>query len=128
MEFISVPWTNHREGRPPEDYMDWTVNLALWFLHVIAGNDHQVEWTYNKLLDQVLKERPPEPPPNSKLDEIENSRVASESQVAALPSSTPRQRKRTRETFGDDIHESQPPSQQASPRHYPSLYVYLRRD
>ena len=45
MEYISIPWGNHRPGRSKK-YNEWTVSLALWFVHVLAGYEHGVKWAY----------------------------------------------------------------------------------
>jgi myo-inositol-1-phosphate synthase len=45
MEYISIPWGNHRPDRS-KNYNEWTVSLALWFVHVLAGDEHEVEWAY----------------------------------------------------------------------------------
>ena len=45
MEYISVPWDNNNGGDATA-YTDLTINLALWFLHVLAGNKHELAWTY----------------------------------------------------------------------------------
>lgn len=45
MEYVSIPWENHNND-DPDNYADWTVNLALWFVHILAGNAHEVNWSY----------------------------------------------------------------------------------
>lgn len=45
MEYVSIPWENHSSG-DLDNYRELTVNLALWFVHVLAGNSHQVDWKY----------------------------------------------------------------------------------
>ena len=51
MEYVSVPWGNHRSG-DPDKYKDLTVNLALWFIHVLAGNRHEISWDYGALTSE----------------------------------------------------------------------------
>ncbi|WAO84048.1 Hypothetical protein NCS54_00125200 [Fusarium falciforme] len=45
LEYVSIPWTNHHQG-DLGSYKDLTVNLALWFVHVLAGNRYWVDWRY----------------------------------------------------------------------------------
>jgi hypothetical protein len=53
MEYVSIPWENHsRRGREEPDV--WTVNLALWFVHILAGNNFEASWSYVGLADEVL--------------------------------------------------------------------------
>ncbi|VUC34644.1 unnamed protein product [Clonostachys rosea] len=48
LEYVSIPWEIHFERRP--DACDtWTMNLALWFIHVLAGNEAGVNWAYPRL-------------------------------------------------------------------------------
>lgn len=44
IEYVIVPWTNHTQGG---DTSIWTVNLALWFIHVLAGHHFEVAWKYD---------------------------------------------------------------------------------
>ncbi|KAM5341754.1 hypothetical protein ACJ41O_014785 [Fusarium nematophilum] len=53
MEYISIPWDNHHQG-DVEGHDAWTVNLALWFVHVLAGNNYEVGWEYGRLEDERL--------------------------------------------------------------------------
>lgn len=53
MEYVSVPWDNHRR-RDSEEYTSWTMNLALWFVHVLTGNGHEVSWNYDALVSLTL--------------------------------------------------------------------------
>ncbi|RFN47866.1 hypothetical protein FIE12Z_7883 [Fusarium flagelliforme] len=53
MEYISIPWDNHSEmDRNSVDV--WTVNLALWFVHILAGNNFEASWSYINLADEAL--------------------------------------------------------------------------
>lgn len=52
MEYISVPWTNHCTG-DARTYETWTVNLALWFFHVLAGNHFEAAWRPGDLKDEI---------------------------------------------------------------------------
>jgi hypothetical protein len=53
MEYVSIPWENYSKGQRPS--LDvWTVNLALWFMHVLAGNHFEVEWSYVDLTAETL--------------------------------------------------------------------------
>ncbi|KAF5723639.1 Aquaporin PIP-type [Fusarium mundagurra] len=53
MEYVSIPWKNYSQGQ--RRTLDvWTVNLALWFMHVLAGNNFEVEWSYVDLTAETL--------------------------------------------------------------------------
>ncbi|KAF5683851.1 hypothetical protein FDENT_7030 [Fusarium denticulatum] len=53
MEYVSIPWENYSQGQRRS--LDvWTVNLALWFMHVLAGNNFEVEWSYVDLTAETL--------------------------------------------------------------------------
>jgi hypothetical protein len=54
LEYASIPWAKHRTEDDLE-YRDWTVNLALWFVHILAGNSHQVGWSYGPLIAEKLR-------------------------------------------------------------------------
>ena len=53
MEYVSIPWENHWEGFT-DGHKTWTVNLALWFVHILAGNHYEVRWEYGRLEDENL--------------------------------------------------------------------------
>jgi hypothetical protein len=53
MEYVSIPWERHRNG-DAENYKHLTVNLALWFIHILAGNHHEVDWEYPPLEKEEL--------------------------------------------------------------------------
>jgi hypothetical protein len=53
MEYVSIPWENYRKGNS-DDYSALTVNLALWFVHILAGNAHEVNWSYPPLGNEQL--------------------------------------------------------------------------
>lgn len=46
IEYILIPWKNHTQGGVERAEV-WTVNLALWFFHVLAGHRYEVAWTYD---------------------------------------------------------------------------------
>ena len=48
MEYISIPWDNHRQGDVGSHDI-WTVNLALWVVHILAGNNYKAGWRYDAL-------------------------------------------------------------------------------
>lgn len=53
MEYVSIPWGNYSQGQRRS--LDvWTVNLALWFMHILAGNNFEVEWSYADLTAETL--------------------------------------------------------------------------
>ncbi|KAI1360579.1 hypothetical protein F5Y08DRAFT_348683 [Xylaria arbuscula] len=51
MEYVSIPW---RHGTDENDYKKLTVNLALWVLHVLAGNHYQTLDDYPDLHTEQL--------------------------------------------------------------------------
>ncbi|KAI8716382.1 hypothetical protein NCS52_00931700 [Fusarium sp. LHS14.1] len=53
MEYISIPWANHCQG-DLESHETWTINLALWFMHILVGNQYEVCWRYDRLQDETL--------------------------------------------------------------------------
>jgi cytoskeletal protein RodZ len=53
MEYVAIPWDNHSNGSK-EDVSAWTVNLALWFVHILAGNNFEVSWSYVDLTAETL--------------------------------------------------------------------------
>ncbi|TGJ84716.1 hypothetical protein E0Z10_g4064 [Xylaria hypoxylon] len=55
MEFVSVPWENGCDSNHHE-YRRLTVNLALWFAHILAGNDHRLDWDWG-LCEESVGER-----------------------------------------------------------------------
>lgn len=57
LEYVSIPWENHHQG-DVNKYRDLTINLALWFVHVLAGNNYQVDWNYGLLKDEGLAREP----------------------------------------------------------------------
>ncbi|KAK8000112.1 hypothetical protein PG990_012712 [Apiospora arundinis] len=57
MEYVSVPWERHLP-RDDGESQELTMNLALWFIHTLAGNSHRVDWGYPPLLDEELTQLP----------------------------------------------------------------------
>lgn len=42
LEYVSIPWENHHHRREDGQGQEkWTINLALWFVHILAGYNHQ---------------------------------------------------------------------------------------
>ncbi|EEU48709.1 uncharacterized protein NECHADRAFT_98887 [Fusarium vanettenii 77-13-4] len=54
LEYVSIPWANHYQG-DIDSYKDLTVNLAMWFVHVLAGNQYWVDWKYCPLTEEEPK-------------------------------------------------------------------------
>jgi hypothetical protein len=56
MEYKVIPWTNcsseitEKAGR----YRDLTLNLSLWMLCILAGNNCSLDWDYGPLEDEML--------------------------------------------------------------------------
>ena len=53
MEYVSIPWENHRKN-DSDNHGALTVNLALWFVHILAGNAHELAWSYDDLWKEKL--------------------------------------------------------------------------
>ncbi|KAI0503068.1 hypothetical protein F5B22DRAFT_576462 [Xylaria bambusicola] len=53
MEYVSIPW-RHGTDENNDKYQKLTVNLALWVLHVLAGNHHQILDDYPDLHTEKL--------------------------------------------------------------------------
>lgn len=51
MEYKAISWDNHRSG---DNFRDLTINLAVWFLCILAGNDHRPQWEYGPLAEESL--------------------------------------------------------------------------
>jgi hypothetical protein len=49
MKYKSIPWTEHRNLEAASEYRQLTMNLSLWCMHVLAGNNHEVKWMYEPL-------------------------------------------------------------------------------
>ena len=122
MEYVSIPWANHNDGNP-NDYADLTVNLALWFVHILAGNAHAVNWSYPDLKKEALmtgrctpSSASEDPEPGSNCEESEPTRKRRSSR----PSSCAKKRKRNGGD-NDDPHYSFSVSQSFSTQVCPFL-------
>ncbi|CAJ2506964.1 Uu.00g081500.m01.CDS01 [Anthostomella pinea] len=49
MEWKSIKWSEHRREELVEEYRELTMNLALWIMHVLAGNDCEIKRRYDPL-------------------------------------------------------------------------------
>jgi hypothetical protein len=81
MEYASIPWENHNQGKPRAAEM-WTVNLALWFIHVLAGHRYKVAWSYSLHEHENLSI--PLPPKSQAQSEHGNSSTLDEDRIALL--------------------------------------------
>ncbi|KAI0535408.1 hypothetical protein GGR58DRAFT_479199 [Xylaria digitata] len=52
MEYVSIPWRHGTENT--DNYNKLTVNLALWVLHILAGNHHKILKKYPELRAEKL--------------------------------------------------------------------------
>lgn len=57
MEYTSIPWDNHSSG-DIETLETWTINLALWFMHTLVGNNYQAQSEYRSLEAEDIREAP----------------------------------------------------------------------
>lgn len=56
LEYISIPWAAHRrDDESLERFRTMTMNLAIWFQHILAGNSHELAWEYRPLGDEELR-------------------------------------------------------------------------
>ncbi|KEY75225.1 hypothetical protein S7711_11122 [Stachybotrys chartarum IBT 7711] len=91
MEWVAVPWDVHRASAE-ERFEKLTVNLALWFLHILAGNSHGLDWNYRRLRDEVLVQQPcppmeePTPHPASPVTDEDDVDTRPESSFLLTPS------------------------------------------
>jgi hypothetical protein len=96
MEYISIPWENHNNG-DSLTYNQLTINLATWFIHVLAGNNHEVDWWYPalRLTGSTHKGPVADPPQESSLRPIgsfsKKRRREEENQEPIYPSFSPYQ-------------------------------------
>lgn len=117
MEYISIPWDNHSD-RGGDGLDVWTVNLALWFVHILAGNNFEASWSYVDLADETLiLSQPVEDSNESPLASLtpaedledEQGRKLDESDSAedsdATHFNTPSKPKRKRESDDEDTEE-----------------------
>ena len=82
MEYISIPWANHRQG-DLESHETWTINLALWFMHILVGNKYEVCWRYDRLQDETLAAlRLPQDEPLTHEDQDEDEDESSDSDTS----------------------------------------------
>lgn len=59
MEYKAIPWENHcslAAGQAEGDYRELTINLSLWILSVLAGNNCDPDWDYRPLDEEILRE------------------------------------------------------------------------
>lgn len=56
MEYVSIPWQNHNVDESESKKL--TVNLALFVVHILAGNSHRLDWTYPGLAEEELTPLP----------------------------------------------------------------------
>jgi hypothetical protein len=92
LEYVSIPWDNHCQG-DLEVYNKWTVNLALWFLHVVGGNSSDVQWRY-----QPLKEETAPPFPSASKQPLDDKIASDDKSSSDIGASTKGKRRR------EDLH------------------------
>lgn len=54
MEYISVPWSSAWDSEALPNEHTWTINLALWFVHILAGNHFEAAREYSSLNSETL--------------------------------------------------------------------------
>ncbi|KAI1274740.1 hypothetical protein F5Y07DRAFT_204659 [Xylaria sp. FL0933] len=68
MEWKSIKWSEHRQQGENEEYRELTTSMALWVMHILAGNDNEIRQGYSPLIDEKLKvpsQEPSQPDPHS---------------------------------------------------------------
>lgn len=57
VEYKAIPWTSHwsRAGEEVDSFRDLTINLSLWILCILAGNNCSPDWDYIPLVDEPLR-------------------------------------------------------------------------
>lgn len=100
MEYVSIPW-KHGTDENNDQYKKLTVNLALWVLHILAGNHHQILGDYPDLHAEKLV-LPVSPSENTREVHRKRSR---ESEGDWLPKRYPQKRKKV-EVSPDRIYLS----------------------
>lgn len=58
LEYVLVPWDNAANNDIPAT-QDWTINLAFWYLHILAGNNYKIDWIYPLLVAETLSAETP---------------------------------------------------------------------
>ncbi|KAH7321025.1 hypothetical protein B0I35DRAFT_204973 [Stachybotrys elegans] len=114
LEYVSIPWANHHTGSA-QDLEEWTINLALWVLHILAGDSYEVDWKYKPF----YKDKPTQAPgpaaresPNTNRDETESESSDAESESSESQETreteiiTPSPHKKRKNAFEDE--EDQP--------------------
>ncbi|KAI1112846.1 hypothetical protein F5Y14DRAFT_463073 [Nemania sp. NC0429] len=116
MEFVSIPWANGCDDYH-HNYKKLTVNLALWFTHVLAGNHYKLDWKYRKLYDEELAQTLQEPDHDVKEDDRKSGSTSTSrrdrdvlsSQTNGTGKRKRQKPERTQESFQDHTqpHEEQ---------------------
>lgn len=57
VEYVSIPW-ECRHSKDEQEPKVLTMNLALWFIHTLAGNAHLADWSYPSLTAEKLTQLP----------------------------------------------------------------------
>ncbi|KAI1418994.1 hypothetical protein F5Y12DRAFT_721314 [Xylaria sp. FL1777] len=109
MEFVSIPWGNGCDNHHHE-YKKLTVNLALWFTHILAGNHYKLDWKYQKLRDEELVQTPQQQEPQVKYrgkKGVTHDREASLSRNRSSRNKRKRQEKSQEHTSTDEHTQEQ---------------------
>lgn len=86
MEYVSIPWQNHRGKDSGESRL--TVNLGLFVIHVLAGNSHCLGWTYPELAKETLTLLPCLHDMADKVAKTTNHRTTSKRSTRSFPSTS----------------------------------------
>lgn len=62
MEYVAIPYKNHCLG-DFEAFDTWTINLAIWFMLILAAQSHELGWSYRSLRDFPVGSTDCEGPP-----------------------------------------------------------------
>jgi hypothetical protein len=91
LEYRSIPWENNNT-RAHEGDKNLTVNLALWWLYMMAAKDSSIRWLYGPLEEENLRIEPEEAYQSSSFSAVS---IDSQSQSSVT------ERKRKRQTEDD---------------------------
>ncbi|PHH91464.1 hypothetical protein CDD83_365 [Cordyceps sp. RAO-2017] len=102
MEYVSIPWASD-ETQDADSDGTLTVNLALWLVHILAGNHHEVDWSYCPLASETLATKAC---PAGNAPRTPESQVWQPSLSRARPELRSASRKRRRSDTDDAVYYS----------------------
>lgn len=95
LQYVSIPWSEYSRNKA-EVPNNWTINLALWFMHILAGGESAVDWDYAPLVPDRV-----EPQAIEQGIDIESPKEFDDADDTASLESNVGQGKRKRTLIGD---------------------------